>query len=83
MNEAFEELRRRSRQQWDAIQHSPHPRILVGTATCGRSAGAGEVLETFRQELGQRGLGGQLIEVGCLGLCYAEPIVSSPSPAGR
>ena len=29
---------------------------------------------------GQRGLGGQLIEVGCLGMCYAEPIVSIAKP---
>jgi NADH-quinone oxidoreductase subunit F len=52
----------------------------VGTATCGRSAGAGEVLATLRQELDRRGLRGQLMEVGCLGLCHAEPIVSIAKP---
>ena len=34
----------------------------------------------FAKSFGQRGLGGQLIEVGCLGMCYAEPIVSIAKP---
>jgi len=80
VRQAFEELRRPARQGWDAIQQGPHPRILVGTATCGRSAGAGEVLETLRRELRDRGLAGHVIEVGCLGLCHAEPIVCIAKP---
>ena len=35
----------------------------------------------FAKSSGQRGLGRpQLIEVGCLGMCYAEPIVSIAKP---
>ncbi len=71
----FEQLRQQARQQWESLQRSPGTRILVGTATCGRSAGAGEVLEVLRAALRDRGLEAHLIEVGCLGLCYAEPIV--------
>jgi len=75
MATVFEQLQQQARQQWDALQRSSKPRILVGMATCGRSAGAGEVLEAIRQSLSERGLEAHLLEVGCLGLCYAEPIV--------
>ena len=40
-----EDIRRQARQQWQALQDSPQPVILVGTATCGRAAGAMEVLD--------------------------------------
>jgi len=38
------------------------------------------VLETFRQELHRRDLDCIVIEVGCIGLCYAEPIVCITKP---
>jgi len=80
MKAAFEKLRRRSRERWDALQRGPHTRILVGTATCGRSAGAGEAMDALREALAARELEAHLIEVGCLGLCYAEPIVAIAKP---
>ena len=52
MKEGFEELRRRSRQEWDALQHGPHPRILVGTATCGRSAEPARFWRRFARNSG-------------------------------
>ena len=81
MTDRFDEFKRRSEQQWQALQSAPVPRILVGTATCGRSAGALEVVEAFRRELDARGLEANLLEVGCIGLCYAEPIVSIAKPS--
>ncbi|MFH1265058.1 MAG: NADH-quinone oxidoreductase subunit NuoF [Planctomycetota bacterium] len=80
MTESFEDLRRRARQQWQALQESDEPRILVGTATCGRSAGAMEAIEAFRTDLDRRGLDATILEVGCIGLCYAEPIVTIVKP---
>jgi len=56
-------------------QFSDKPYVLVGTATCGRAAGAMSVLETFRDEIGKAGIDVELIEVGCMGHCYAEPMV--------
>ena len=34
----LDDLRRKATRQWTALQASAEPRILVGTATCGRSA---------------------------------------------
>ncbi len=80
MTANLDDLRRRAEQQWNALQNSPKPRILVGTATCGRSAGGLEVLEAFRRESQRSGYDCHLIEVGCIGLCYAEPIVCIAKP---
>ncbi len=46
-------------------------RIKVGTASCGLAAGAGAVLESLRAKAGSI----PVVEVGCIGHCYAEPIV--------
>ncbi len=77
---SFEDTRQKALRQWDAMQNSSQPVIFVGTATCGRSAGAMEVLELFRKELPKRGIDAQIVEVGCIGLCSAEPLVCIRKP---
>ncbi|MHB1037380.1 MAG: NADH-ubiquinone oxidoreductase-F iron-sulfur binding region domain-containing protein [Pirellulales bacterium] len=77
----YDQLRRRALGKWQAIDQNRTPRILVGTATCGRSAGALEVLATFEREARDHGLDCHLGEVGCIGLCYAEPVVSIYRPS--
>lgn len=50
--------------------------IVVGTATCGMSAGAGAVMEALEQEVGAQNLKEvAIIETGCIGRCDLEPIV--------
>ena len=51
------------------------PKIFIGCATCGISVGALEVAETFEKELTKHHLPGEIIKVGCLGICFAEPLV--------
>jgi NADH-quinone oxidoreductase subunit F len=74
----FEEIRKRARAQWEALENGIH--VLVGTATCGRAAGALEVIDSFRNELARQSLNAPIIQVGCIGLCYAEPIVIISKP---
>ncbi|MCK4602772.1 MAG: NADH-quinone oxidoreductase subunit F [Phycisphaerae bacterium] len=76
----YQDMFRLAKEQWEALQRSDKPLILVGTATCGRSAGALDVLETFRKELKKRGIDCNIIEPGCIGLCYAEPLVTIIKP---
>ncbi|MGA2066287.1 MAG: NAD(P)H-dependent oxidoreductase subunit E [Thermoguttaceae bacterium] len=77
----FSSLQRRAQAAWQASQDGRKPRILVGTATCGRSAGALEVLDALGRELHDRGPDCRIMEVGCLGLCYAEPVVTVFRPS--
>ncbi len=55
-------------------------RVLVGTATCGVAAGALQVKEDFIREIGAKGLEAEVIEVGCMGHCYAEPLAVIAKP---
>ncbi|WDP93145.1 MAG: NADH-quinone oxidoreductase subunit NuoF [Desulfobacter sp.] len=66
----------RARLEWETLQSGQPPVIRVGTATCGRSAGAFKTLTALRSAAGNLGLDCRIMEVGCLGLCYAEPVVS-------
>ncbi|MBI2505220.1 MAG: NADH-quinone oxidoreductase subunit NuoF [Candidatus Latescibacteria bacterium] len=77
---ALGDLRLRAQTAWAALQHRQQPVVLVGTATCGRSAGSLEVLKALQRETADRGLECDIVEVGCLGLCYAEPLVCVAKP---
>jgi NADH:ubiquinone oxidoreductase subunit F (NADH-binding)/(2Fe-2S) ferredoxin len=56
------------------------PAILVGMGTCGQGAGAARTLEAIRRHLAERKLDADVVEVGCIGLCSAEPIVDVQLP---
>ncbi|MFC2072922.1 NADH-ubiquinone oxidoreductase-F iron-sulfur binding region domain-containing protein, partial [Chloroflexota bacterium] len=77
---AFNEIRNQAISEWEALQHSEKPRILVGTATCGRAAGAMVVLDAINRELSQRSIEAIVTQVGCIGLCYAEPLIDIIKP---
>ena len=76
----FEEIKSRATSRWREVFDSGQPVIVVGTATCGRAAGALDVLETIRTELANQGVNYPVFEVGCLGHCYAEPLVVISKP---
>ena len=67
---------------WEALATSDVPVVRVGTATCGRSAGALETLKTLREATDALGVACRFVEVGCLGPCYAEPLVTVQMPGG-
>ena len=77
---SFDEIRNQAIAEWGALQQSDKPRILVGTATCGRAAGAMAVLETIENELTRLGIEAIVTQVGCIGLCYTEPIIDIIKP---
>jgi NADH-quinone oxidoreductase subunit F len=76
----LEQLAEHAAKEWAEIDNNPNSVVLVGTATCGRSAGALEVIDTFQCETSNLGLEVKVVEVGCIGLCYAEPIVGIYKP---
>ncbi|MEW6034446.1 MAG: NADH-quinone oxidoreductase subunit NuoF [Chloroflexota bacterium] len=77
---SFEDIRREAEAEWRALQSSPKPRIFLGAGTCGRAAGADEIGKTIRKELSRHGIEAIITEVGCIGLCYAEPLVDIKKP---
>ena len=61
--------------EWNSLMKGSTPTVFVGNATCGRSAGSLEVIETFKNEIEKQNIKCNVIEVGCIGMCYLEPIV--------
>ena len=51
------------------------PKIIVGTASCGRSAGAREVLKAARDEVRRQQLDWRVTQTGCIGWCSQEPLL--------
>ena len=76
----FDEIQSKAVLEWEALEHSAKPRIFIGTATCGRAAGALTVLEAINSELAKRNIEAIITPVGCIGLCYAEPLVDIVKP---
>ena len=76
----FAGLKKEAATHWQELMKGGRPVIMVGTATCGRAAGALDVLYALREELKQQGLDYPVIEVGCMGHCYAEPLVIISKP---
>lgn len=60
-------------------------RVTVGTGSCGIAAGALDALRVLREGLSDAidARAVDLVEVGCRGLCYAEPLVEVAWPDGR
>ncbi len=56
------------------------PTIFVGAGTCGLGAGAAKTLTAIRRYLDTHELDADVVEVGCIGLCAAEPLVDVQLP---
>ena len=75
----FNGIKERAESHWRKLRNN-RPVIMVGAATCGRAAGALEVLQALKNEVKKRKLDCPVIEVGCMGHCYAEPLVIISKP---
>lgn len=56
-------------------------RISVGMATCGIASGSRETINAIVEEVKDQGLNSiSVVQTGCLGYCYAEPVVEVSMP---
>lgn len=76
----FAQIQNQAKLDWDALYHGDKPVILIGSATCGRAAGALKVIDAFHRELASQNIDSRIIEVGCIGLCSLEPLVTIIKP---
>ncbi len=56
------------------------PCLYIGAGTCGLGAGAGRVLDAIRNLALVRSGEVNVVEVGCIGLCTAEPLLEVAIP---
>ncbi len=72
---SFAEIHAHARDATASFFDTSRPRVLVGASTCGKAAGADKLLAALPTHLKELGLDIEVTQVGCLGLCYAEPLV--------
>ena len=82
MAESFEELQAEAGQRWQALNSVDKPWIRIGTGLCGKAAGADQVMNAIHAELQLHKIQATVSEVGCLGICFAEPLVDITIPNG-
>ena len=76
----IEELQHRAQKKYKEMEEGPRSLIRVGAATCGLAAGAGEVIEAIEKEVNKLHGDVNILHVGCIGCCYAEPLVDIKKP---
>jgi NADH-quinone oxidoreductase subunit F len=76
----FEELKTKAKSEWLDLQNTQKTRILVGAATCGRASGAYALIDAIKNTLTKYNIEAIVSEVGCIGTCYAEPMISIIKP---
>jgi len=73
--QGFAEYCNNAKNAWMELIQGDLPLICTGMSTCGISAQACDTQAALQKELKVMGLDAKSIDVGCLGLCYAEPLV--------
>jgi len=76
----FEQKRQAALREWDALVHAGVPVVYIGTGTCGRAAGAMEVLDAAKRTVERLGCEARVVGVGCIGPCYLEPLLDVQLP---
>ncbi len=80
LNEVFAPIKEEADRRFKDIKGDNSQNIFIGMATCGLASGAIEVKAAFEEALTERKIDAHIIPVGCLGHCYAEPLVIVDKP---
>lgn len=71
----FTKLKKQSSEIWNTMINSGEPVIYLGTASCGKAAGADNIKKAVINALDKYKVSAKLVEVGCIGTCYLEPLM--------
>ena len=71
----FRAIREEAEKRRQAFKETALPKIHIGMATCGIASGALETKKAFEEVLAEQNMPALIHTVGCLGHCYAEPVV--------
>jgi len=76
----YTSMKARAYRRWEHLINLPQPLIFIGMGTCGRASGAKEILEAAKRTLKKLNTLGRIVPVGCIGMCYAEPLMAVRKP---
>src|SRR3990172_4040971 len=80
---SYGEIRAAAEAAWAPFAQPKRTLIRVQDATCSRSSGATETLAALREAVRSGNLDGDVMTTGCMGLCYAEPVVEVLGGGGQ
>ncbi len=80
IEEAFSSIKKKAEKHYREMKSGEGSNIFIGMATCGLASGAKDVKTAFEEALAERNVDASIIPVGCLGHCYAEPLVMIEKP---
>ena len=66
--------------KWEQLRNNPVPFIYIGAGSCGLAAGAAETQTAVEDYLERKGIEARIIQVGCIGPCYLEPLMDVQMP---
>jgi len=78
--DVFASIKTEAEKRFGKIKGDSNQNIFIGMATCGLASGAIEVKRAFEEALAEQKINARVISVGCLGHCYAEPLVIIDKP---
>jgi NADH-quinone oxidoreductase subunit F len=76
----FAAIQREAKRRAEEQKKERIPTIYIVMSTCGLASGAAETKQAFEEELSHKGIEARIVPVGCLGHCYAEPLVVIDHP---
>ncbi|RJQ82425.1 MAG: NADH-quinone oxidoreductase subunit NuoF [Desulfobacteraceae bacterium] len=65
---------------WRWLESLPQPLIQIGMGTCGKASGADDIAGTIKKTMRELNLLARTMEVGCIGMCYLEPLMAVRKP---
>ncbi len=75
------DLQAAARERLEASRRPDLPTLKIVMSTCGLASGAAETKAAFEEWMSKRNVEARIIPVGCLGHCYAEPLVIIDHPS--
>ena len=78
--EVFADIKERAISNVNAKKQRTGINISIGKGTCGIAAGALETQKAVEATLEQEGIQASVFSTGCMGHCYAEPVVIVDNP---
>jgi len=77
---AIDARRGQAAAKWESLRNNPIPSIFIGAGSCGLAAGAEETQAAVEEYLKAKGIEARIIQVGCIGPCYLEPLMDIQMP---
>ena len=80
IDQTFKEIRQEALNRADALSKDKCAVISIGKATCGIAAGALDTQKALEEILEKESIEARIKSVGCIGHCYAEPVMIIDHP---